>query len=152
MGGLAFATLFFLWLGMNRIIDNRADAIDRLTAEVEAQRDEAVDFIMTFEEVASVLAGLDIQMEQAKPYSMSFTSVREAHGFAQAAVQSAFLETPPEVKGTETLFTAMALHLWPDSMTFPVNRYGDWRDRLGKFAKLTKRESIVRFLRDRLAR
>ena len=50
----------------------------------EAQRDEAVDFIMTFEEVASVLAGLDIQMEQAKPYSMSFTSVREAHGFAQA--------------------------------------------------------------------
>lgn len=39
---------------------------------------------MTFEEVASVLAGLDIQMEQAKPYSMSFTSVREAHGFAQA--------------------------------------------------------------------
>ena len=24
------------------------------------------------------------QMEQAKPYSMSFTSVREAHGFAQA--------------------------------------------------------------------
>lgn len=31
-----------------------------------------------------MLAGLDIQMEQAKPYSMSFTSVREAHGFAQA--------------------------------------------------------------------
>ena len=50
----------------------------------EAQRDEAVDFIMTFEEMASVFAGLDIQMEQAKPYSMSFTSVREAHGFAQA--------------------------------------------------------------------
>lgn len=50
----------------------------------EVQRDEAVDFIMTFEEMASVLAGLDIQMEQAKPYSMSFTSVREAHGFAQA--------------------------------------------------------------------
>ena len=50
----------------------------------EAQRDEAVDFIMTFEEVASVLAGLDIQMEQAQPYSLSFTSVREAHGFAQA--------------------------------------------------------------------
>ena len=72
--------------------------------------------------------------------------------FAQAAVQSAFMETPPEVKGTEALFTAMALHLWPEAMTFPVNRYGDWRDRLGKFAKLTKRESVVRFLRDRLAR
>lgn len=72
--------------------------------------------------------------------------------FAQAAVQSAFMETAPEVKGTETLFTAMALHLWPETMTFPVNRYGDWRDRLGKFAKLTNRESVVRYLRDRLAR
>lgn len=50
----------------------------------EAQRDEAVDFIMTFEEMASVLAGLDIQMEQAQPYPMHFAAVREAHGFAQA--------------------------------------------------------------------
>ena len=72
--------------------------------------------------------------------------------FAQAAVQSAFMETPPEVKGTEALFTAIALHLWPDTMAFPVNKYGDWRDRLGKFAKLTKKESITRYLRDRFAR
>ena len=50
----------------------------------EAQRDEAVDFVMTFEEVASVWAGLNIELEQAQSYSMSFTSVREAHGFAQA--------------------------------------------------------------------
>ena len=50
----------------------------------EAQRDEAVDFVMTFEEVASVLDGLDIQLEQSQPYAMSFASVREAHGFAQA--------------------------------------------------------------------
>ncbi|MDR0961266.1 MAG: monomeric [FeFe] hydrogenase [Mediterranea sp.] len=50
----------------------------------EAQRDEAVDYVMTFEEVASVFDGLDIQLEQAPVYSMSFTSVREAHGFAQA--------------------------------------------------------------------
>ena len=69
---------FFVRLVLDTIND-RKDAKRK-----EAQRDEAVDFIMTFEEVASVLAGLDIQMEQAKPYSMSFTSVREAHGFAQA--------------------------------------------------------------------
>ena len=50
----------------------------------EAQRDEAVDFVMTFEEVASVLDGLNIQLEQSQPYAMSFASVREAHGFAQA--------------------------------------------------------------------
>ena len=34
MGGLALATLFFLWLGMSRIIDNRADAIVRLDYSV----------------------------------------------------------------------------------------------------------------------
>lgn len=72
--------------------------------------------------------------------------------YAQAAVQAAFMETPPEVKGTEALFTAIATRLWPEAMAYPVNRYGDWRDRLGKFAKLTRRESVVRYLRDRLAR
>ena len=50
----------------------------------EAQRDEAVDFILTFEEVASIWAGLGINLDMSSPYSMSFTSVREAHGFAQA--------------------------------------------------------------------
>lgn len=50
----------------------------------EAQRDEAVDYVMTFEEVASILAGLDIDIAQAQPYAMKFAPVREAHGFAQA--------------------------------------------------------------------
>ena len=72
--------------------------------------------------------------------------------FAQADVQAAFMETPPQIKGTSALFTAIVERLWPEAMAYPVNRYGDWRDRLGKFAKLTSRESITRFLRDRLAR
>jgi len=72
--------------------------------------------------------------------------------FAQAAVQSAFMRTPPHVKGTEALFARMAEILWPQTMQFPVNRYGDYRDWLGKFAKLTKRESLVRFVRDRFSR
>ena len=72
--------------------------------------------------------------------------------YAQAVVQSSFMQTPPEEKGTQALFSAIGTRLWPEAMAFPVNRYGDWRDRLGKFAKLTKRESVVRFLRDRLAR
>lgn len=50
----------------------------------EAQRDEAVDYVMTFEEIASVFDGLDIDLEQAAPYQMKFAPVREAHGFAQA--------------------------------------------------------------------
>ncbi len=50
----------------------------------EAQRDEAVDYVMTFEEIASIFEGLEIDPERSMPYPMSFTSVREAHGFAQS--------------------------------------------------------------------
>ena len=48
------------------------------------RRDEAVDYILTFEEVGSILDGLDIQLEQTQAFSILHTSVREAHGFAQA--------------------------------------------------------------------
>jgi [FeFe] hydrogenase (group B1/B3) len=48
----------------------------------EAQGDEAVNFVMTFEEVASVLDGLGIRPEEAAAHHLPFTSVREAHGFA----------------------------------------------------------------------
>lgn len=50
----------------------------------EVRRDEAVDFILTFEEVGSILDGLDIKLEEINPFSILHTSVREAHGFAQA--------------------------------------------------------------------
>ena len=47
-------------------------------------RDEAVDYILTFEEIGSILDGLGIQLEQMQEFSVLHTSVREAHGFAQA--------------------------------------------------------------------
>ena len=50
----------------------------------EVRRDKAVDYILTFEEVGSILDGLDIQLEQTQAFSILHTSVREAHGFAQA--------------------------------------------------------------------
>ena len=50
----------------------------------EVRRDEAVDYILTFEEIGSILDGLGIQLEQMQEFSVLHTSVREAHGFAQA--------------------------------------------------------------------
>ncbi len=50
----------------------------------EAQRDEAVDYVMTFEELGSVMDGMEIDLKSVEGYEMSFNSVREAHGFAQA--------------------------------------------------------------------
>ena len=57
MGGMALAALFFLWLGMNSILDNRAAAIERLTAEVEAQRDEARAVTRLRDELDAAVAG-----------------------------------------------------------------------------------------------
>lgn len=50
----------------------------------EMRSDENVDFVITFEELASIIAGLDIHFEQTKPIKIDKEAVREAHGFAQA--------------------------------------------------------------------
>ncbi len=59
----------------------------------EAQKDEAVDYILTFEEIASIFNALDLDIKQADALKPGFTAVREAHAFAKAggvmgAVQS----------------------------------------------------------------
>ncbi len=50
----------------------------------EAKSDDAVDYVMTFEEVDSVLDGLEINTATAAPHDIDFKSVREAHAFGQA--------------------------------------------------------------------
>lgn len=50
----------------------------------EVRRDECVDFILTFEEIASIQDGLGIQLDAVEPFVVERTSVREAHGFAQS--------------------------------------------------------------------
>ncbi len=71
--------------------------------------------------------------------------------FAQRSIQNAFMSVPPQTKGTSALFDACAHRMWPQSMEIPINRFGDHRDWLAKATKLFRRESLVRFLRDRLA-
>ena len=50
----------------------------------EAQRDECVDYVLTFEELHPIFRGLGIELEQANLYKVAYESVCEAHGFAQA--------------------------------------------------------------------
>ncbi len=50
----------------------------------EARRHNLVDYVMTFEEIASIFDAYDLQIPQAEPQMPSFVSVREAHGFAAA--------------------------------------------------------------------
>lgn len=71
--------------------------------------------------------------------------------FAQRATFDAFLRTPPRIKADKTLFRTMLEQLWPEAAAFPINRFGDYRDRLGLFYRRYSREQMVRFLRDRMA-
>jgi len=50
----------------------------------EVRTNPDVDYAMTFEEVASVLNGMNISIAESKPYSILFNAAREAHGFAQS--------------------------------------------------------------------
>ncbi len=59
----------------------------------EAQKDEAVDYVITFEEIASIFNAMDLDIKQCDPRPVEFSAVREAHAFAKAggvmgAVQS----------------------------------------------------------------
>ena len=72
----------------------------------EARRDEAVDFVLTFEEIASIFTGFGIELKQADSFSPKFTSVREAHAFAKGggvmgAVKSYLKEDASKVQGIE---------------------------------------------------
>ena len=50
----------------------------------EAQRDEEVDFVMTFDEIGALMEAYDINTEFVQPHVMEVSTVREAQGFAQA--------------------------------------------------------------------
>lgn len=49
----------------------------------EARNNPLVDYVMTFEELGSVLTGYDIDFDTVTPYVPDVMSVKEAHGFAQ---------------------------------------------------------------------
>lgn len=50
----------------------------------EARKYDLVDYVMTFEEIASIFDAYELQIPQVEPQRLSFVSVREAHGFAAA--------------------------------------------------------------------
>lgn len=71
-----------------------------LAKRSEARRDDHVDYVMTFEEIASVFDGYGIELKKSHPYPMEFTAVKEAHGFAAAGgvagAVKAYLKLAPE--------------------------------------------------------
>lgn len=72
--------------------------------------------------------------------------------YCQRRVLERFIGVEPAQKTTHRLFMAMILRLWPELMEFKINRYGDVRDRLTVFKKLSDPNKVRRYLRDRLAR
>lgn len=67
----------------------------------EARRDEAVDMVLTFEEVGSIFDGLDIKIEEAPQFRIATDSVREAHGFAVAGGVAGAVKSYLKVRGKD---------------------------------------------------
>lgn len=72
--------------------------------------------------------------------------------FCQRPVLEAFVGVDPREKGTKALFAAVIVQLWPELMQMPINKYGDARDQLTIFKKMTDLNKVRRYLRDRFAR
>jgi hypothetical protein len=72
--------------------------------------------------------------------------------FAQRRVLDAFIGVAPAEKTTEVLFWAIINRLWPELAEVPINKYGDARDYLEIWKKVSNPNRVRRFLRDRLAR
>jgi hypothetical protein len=72
--------------------------------------------------------------------------------YCQRRVLERFIGVEPAKKTTHALFMAMIMRLWPELMEFKINKYGDVRDRLTVFKKLSDPNKVRRYLRDRLAK
>lgn len=75
--------------------------------------------------------------------------------FAQWQIQNAFLTLSLADRGSGQLLPRIGQLLWPEAMAFPINRFGDWRDRLGPLNRLMRLKGIKvvqRYARKRLAR
>jgi len=69
--GLATLTLFLLWLGMTQMIANRAAAVQRLQAQVDAQHKEASAVLRLRDELEAAAAGANfLAVEKASQPSM----------------------------------------------------------------------------------
>ena len=70
---------------------------------------------------------------------------------AQRVVQDAFMSVAPADKQDKRLFTALARENWPEVMNFPVNKYGDYRDKLNFVKKSLDFSRVKRVIRRRMA-
>jgi hypothetical protein len=76
----------------------------------------------------------------------------EMNPIAQRGILEAFLAVPPAQKADKALLVAAVAQMWPELMDYPLNRFGDYRDPLGRVLKVFDRERLRRYLHKRRAR
>ncbi len=79
-----------------------------------------------------------------------FAQMPELMPFADRAVQNAFFATPPREKPDGRLFELAIGELWPEALSVPVNRYGDYRDLLDKVTKLSQPDRVIPYVQRRI--
>ncbi|MGQ5700497.1 hypothetical protein ACUJ46_00380 [Sandaracinobacteroides sp. A072] len=150
------------WQQVNAIPADALSILGRLKqprdAELEADTDAWLDPIRHLpRSTVFDLAYLELRMGS---WAMGQGPIQKARmwslmPFAQWPVQEAFLTLSLADRGSERLLPMIGERMWPEAMRFPINRFGDWRDHVGPFARLARpgaAKSLQRYLRKRLAR
>ena len=75
----------------------------------------------------------------------------EMNPIAQRGIFGAFLAVPPGQKAEGALLLTAVTQMWPELMEYPINRFGNYRDPLGRMMKVFDRERLLRHLRTRRA-
>jgi hypothetical protein len=147
---------------LNQINQARIDArfvIDRLTLPAHPELIENVD--IWFKGLAgqpnSVIMDLAFHELKFGSWAMGQRPMTNSVKlnllpFAQRRVLDAFIGVAPADKGTQALFWAIIGRLWPQLSEVPINKYGDLRDYLTLWQKISNPGRVRRYLRDRLAR
>jgi len=74
------------------------------------------------------------------------------HPFAQRPIFEQFLALAPEEKAAGRLFDRCIGAMWLELGTIPINKYGDYRDRVAIAKKILNPSRLRRYLRDVFAR
>lgn len=77
--------------------------------------------------------------------------IAEMMPLVNRTIQTAFMSVPPEEKSSDTLFRKSIAMLWPETLKFPINRFGDYRDPMRLLSKLTQPKRLIPALRKRLS-
>ena len=147
------------YMNVNDLPINSEIILSRLTVPIIHEVKENIDAWLSGLEGIPNSAIFDLVVHELKTanWGMGQNPIQNSmkynlYPFALRPVIDAFIRTDPAEKKTGNLFDACIERSWPELVSIPVNKYGDYRDYLIRLRKLFNLNRLRRYTRDRIAR